>query len=67
MPPPMPERAKVRLVRLLRLAPLALLALMLAIAIGIEAIRDGAVLWLPKLPLAALLLWSLLRPSRAET
>jgi len=49
--------------RLWRLFPLALLAAMLAIALGIEALRYGAVLWLAKLPLAALLLWALLRPS----
>ncbi len=51
-------------VRLLQRAPLALLAAMLAIAIGIEAFRFGAVLWLPKLPLAGLLFWALLRPRR---
>lgn len=51
--------------RLWRLFPLALLGAMLAIALWIEALRYGAVLWLPKLPLAALLLWIFLRPHRA--
>jgi hypothetical protein len=58
------ESAKVRLLLLL---PLALLAAMLAISVGIEALRYGAVIWLPKLPLAGLLLWVLLRPRRAGT
>lgn len=60
----MSEPAKARLWRLF---PLALLGSMLVIALGIEALRYGAVLWLPKLPLAGLLLWAFLRPPRAGT
>ncbi|HEV7670021.1 MAG TPA: hypothetical protein VGS22_15990 [Thermoanaerobaculia bacterium] len=60
----MSEPAKARFWRLF---PLALLAAMLVIALGIEAFRYGAVLWLPKLPLAVILLWALLRPRRAGT
>ena len=45
--------------------PLLLVASMLAIAVAIEALGFGAVLWLPKLPLALLLALALLR-ARSE-
>jgi len=45
--------------------PLALVAAMLVIAAGIELVLSGAPDLATKLPLAALLAWSLLRARRA--
>ncbi len=47
--------------------PLALLAAMLAIAVAIETWLDGSPAWLPKLPLALLLVVAALaRPDRGR-
>ncbi len=46
-----------------RLFPLLLLALMLAIGSLLEPLRSGESLWLPKMLLAFLLAWALLRPA----
>lgn len=46
-----------------RLLPLLLLASMLAIGAVLEPLRYGELLWAPKMPLAFLLAWALLRPE----
>lgn len=46
--------------------PLAVVALMLAIGGGLELVRFGALDWAPKLPLALLVVFALVRsPSRS--
>lgn len=49
--------------RIKRLLPLLLLASMLAIGAVLEPLRYGELLWAPKMPLAFLLAWALLRPE----
>jgi len=49
-----------------RFAPLAALALLVVVALGIEWMTVGKLLWLSKVPLAALLAVAALRRSDAS-
>lgn len=50
--------------RLFVLFPLVLLAVMMALGLGIEAVRYHTLLWATKIPLAALLAVSFLKGTR---